>query len=181
VNRGIEPKSQVAIVLNGPFQYDQTQRIAIRATGMILTDRLREAIREELGGTYSISANGSFSKIPRSEYLFTIQFSCDPSRVDALVKRVYEEVEKYKKEGPNAQETSDVKSLMLREWETSSKQNNYLISQLAGKYQYNEEPGTLWLVPDFYNKLDAKGLQDAAKIYLDTKNDLRVTLLPEKK
>jgi zinc protease len=46
VEKGIEPKSQVAIVFNGPFQWDQTQRIAFRGVGNILQERLREAIRE---------------------------------------------------------------------------------------------------------------------------------------
>jgi zinc protease len=181
VERGIEPKSQVAIILNGPFQWDQTQRVVIRAVGTILQDRLREAIREELGGTYSIGAGPSFSKTPRSEYIFTIQFGADPQRVGDLVKRVYQEVEKFKAEGPNAQETADVKSLMLREFETNIKQNSYILGQLAGKYQYSEDPAGLWQVPDYYNKLDAKAIQQAAVTYLDMKNRLQVTLMPEKK
>ena len=181
VEKGIEPKSQVAIIFNGPFEWDQTQRIAIRAVGQVLGERLREAIREELGGTYGISASPGAQKLPRSEYTFSIQFGCDPDRVAALVKRVFEEIEKFKKDGPTAQQASDVKALFLREWETSSKQNNYLLGQLAGKYQFGEDPATLWLVPDFYNKIDAKGIQDAAKKYLETKNRVQVTLMPEKK
>src|SRR6185503_4788963 len=99
VEKGIEPKSQEAIVFTGPFQWDQTQRIAIRAMGTVLTERLREAIREELGGTYSISASPGVSKIPRSEYMVTIQFGGDPAKMPALVKRVYEEIEKFKMSG----------------------------------------------------------------------------------
>ena len=181
VERGIEPKSQVAIIFNGPFQYDQTQRIAIRAVGTVLQDRLRESIREELGGTYSIGASGSFSKIPRSEYNFSIQFGCDPQRVNDLVKRVFEEIEKFKKDGPTAKETADVKSIFLREFETNIRQNSYVLGQMAGKYQLGEDPAGVWQVPDYYNKVDAKGIQDAAKIYLDTKNRVQVTLMPEKK
>jgi zinc protease len=181
VEKGIEPKSQVSIILNGPFVYDQTQRVAMRAMTMILTDRLREAIREELGGTYSISASGGFSKIPRSEYTVNIAFGADPARVGGLVRRVYEELEKFKKDGPTAQQATDVKALLLREWETNSRQNGYLLGQLVGKYQFGEDPASLWLVPDFYNKIDAKGIQTAAQTYLDTKNRVQIMLLPEKK
>jgi zinc protease len=180
VEKGIEPKSQEAIIFTGPFQWDQTQRIAIRAMGMVLTERLREAIREELGGTYSINASPSVSKLPRSEYQFAIQFGGDPQRMPILIKRVYDEIEKFKKEGPTPQQASDVKALLLREWETNSRQNNYLLGQLAGKYQFGEDPASLWLVPDFYNKLDASWIQNAAKTYLDTKNRVQVTLMPEK-
>ncbi len=181
VEKGIEPKSQEAIVFSGPFQWNQTQRIAIRAMGMVLTDRLREAIREELGGTYSIGASPGINKIPRSEYTFAIQFGGDPERMPALIKRVYEEIEKFKTEGPTPQQASDVKALLQREWETNVRQNSYLLGQLAGKYQIGEDPESLWLVPDFYNRLDASWIQNAAKTYLDMKNRVQVTLLPEKK
>jgi zinc protease len=181
VEKGIEPKSQVAIVFSGPFKWNQTERIAIRAMGQILGDHLREAIREDLGGTYGVQASPGVTKEPRSEYTFAIQFSCDPARVDALVQRVFEVIETFKKEGPTAQQTADAKALFLRQWETDSKTNGYLLGQLAGKYQYDEDPASLWLVPDFYNKLDSKGILEAAKTYLDTNDRVQVTLMPEKK
>jgi len=142
---------------------------------------LREAIREELGGTYSISASPGAQKIPRSEYTFSIQFGCDPQRVGDLVKRVFQEIEKFKADGPTAQQATDVKALLLREFETNVKQNNYLLGQLSGKYQLDEDPAGVWQVSDYYGKLDAKGIQQAAVTYLDTKNRVQVTLMPEKK
>src|SRR6185503_280853 len=50
VEKGIEPKSQTLMVFSGPFNYDQTQRVAIRALAEILQGRLLQSIREELGG-----------------------------------------------------------------------------------------------------------------------------------
>src|SRR5206468_11846814 len=55
VEKGVEPKSLSAIVFSGPFEFDQTHRVAIRAMAEILQRRLLETIREELGGTYGIS------------------------------------------------------------------------------------------------------------------------------
>jgi len=181
VQKGIEPKSDVAVILNGPFKWDQSERIAIRGMANVLQDRLREAIREELGGTYSISVSAGIQKLPRSEYTVSIQFTADPKRVGDLLKRVFQEIEKVKADGPTPQEAADVKSLFLREFETSSKQNNYLLGQLAGKYQFDEDPAGVWLVPDYYNKIDAKQIHDAAKTYLDMKNRVQVTLMPETK
>src|SRR5205814_4574536 len=57
VEKGIDPKSHAVILFTGSFTFDQRQRVAIRAMGEILQTRLRETIREELGGTYSISAS----------------------------------------------------------------------------------------------------------------------------
>src|SRR4029078_1321467 len=46
VEKGIEPKSQAALLFTGPFDYDQTNRIAIRAMADVLQTRLLDAIRE---------------------------------------------------------------------------------------------------------------------------------------
>jgi zinc protease len=61
------------------------------------------------------------------------------------------------------------------------KQNSYLIGQLKLKYQYGEDPATLWNVPDYYRKLDAATVQQAARKYLDTKAFVQVVLMPEKR
>jgi zinc protease len=181
VAKGIEPKSQVAIVFGGPFEWDQFRRIEMGAMVQVLQERLREAIREELGGTYTISASANPQRIPKGEYLLAVQFGCDPQRVDTLVKRVYQEIEKLKAEGPTAQETSNIKTQLLRSFETSSRQNAFVLGQLALRYQFNEDPAGVWTPPDHYAKLDAAGLQTAAKRYLDTTNRVQVTLMPEKK
>jgi zinc protease len=143
-------------------------------------ERLREAIREGLGGTYSISASAGTQKIPRSEYTFTVSFGCDPQRVGPLVTRVFQEIDQVKTNGPTQQETSNVKAQLLRGFETNSRQNAFVLSGLVGKYQFNEDPAEVWTLPDYYNKLDSAGIQKAARTYLDANNRIQVTLMPEK-
>jgi zinc protease len=181
VARGIEPKAQAAIVFGGPFQYDQTERVAIRAMAEVLQTRLLEAIREELGGTYSIGATQGYRKIPRPEYSVTIQFGSDPQRQDDLIKRIFQEIDRLKTDGPTEKQANDEREALLREFETNSQQNNYLLSQIAGKYQLGEDPAELWRVPDYYRKIDAAMIQQAARTYLDTTRYVKVTLVPEKK
>ncbi|HEX5069409.1 MAG TPA: insulinase family protein [Vicinamibacterales bacterium] len=181
VEKGIEPKSEVEIVLNGPFEYTQAQRTAIRSMTEILSTRLLTTIREELGGTYGISASQSYSKIPRPEYSISIDFGCDPKRTDDLITRVFQEIDKFKASGPTDKELNDEKEALLKEFDANIKQNSYLIGQLKLKYQYGEEPETLWSVPDFYRRLDAATVQQAAKTYLNTGTFVQVVLMPEKK
>ena len=181
VEKGMEPRSQVAILFSGPFEWDQMRRLEIGSMAQVLQERLREAIREELGGTYSISASASPSRIPRAEYTFTVQFGCDPQRVGALVTRVFQEIDKLKAEGPTEQEVGNIKAQLLRSFETSIRQNAYVLGQLAGRYQFNEDPAGAWALPEYYNKLSAAGLQKAARDYLDANNRIQVTLMPEKK
>lgn len=181
VEKGIEPKSRAAIVFSGPFVYDQQQRVAIRAMSDILQSRLLEVIREELGGTYSITASANYAKLPKPEYSITIEFGSSPERTDDLIKRVFEEIEKFKTSGPTEKQLNDEKEALIREFETNSKQNGYLLSQIYLRHLHGEDKAGIWMVPEFYKKLDAATVQEAAKLYLDTKNYIKVTLFPEKK
>ncbi len=181
VEKGIEPKSRAAIVFTGPFVFDQNQRVAIRAMADILQNRLMEVIREELGGTYGISASAGFYKFPKSEYSISINFGSSPERADDLIKRVFEEIEKFKTNGPTEKQLNDEKEALIREFETNSKQNNYLLGQISARFFNGEDPAGIWLVTDYYKKLDAAAVQEAAKLYLNTKSFVRVTLFPEKK
>jgi len=181
VEKGIEPKSQTAILFTGPFEYTQDQRVAIRAMASILRTRLLETIREDLGGTYSITASASFQRIPAPEFVVSIGFGCDPKRLDDLVARVYQEIEQFKANGPTGKQVGDEREALLRAFETGSKQNGYLLSQLSAKYQAGEDPAGIWSVPDYYKKLDEAMIQKAARTYLTGANRVQVTLVPEVK
>jgi zinc protease len=181
VERGIEPKSRANIVFHGPFDWTQEERIAIRILAEILQNRLRESLREELGGTYSVSAGASYSRVPRSAYTLVIDFGSDPGRTDELLKAVRAEVDALRKTGPTERQVNDVREAMLREYETSMRQNGYIMSQISFRYQFGEDLRTVFTLPDFYNKVTTATIHEAAKTYLDTGNVITVTLFPEKK
>ena len=60
------------------------------------------------------------------------------------------------------------------------KQNGYLLSQIALRYEYTEDLDSLFNLADWYNKIDAAMIRDAAKRYLNNENFVKVTLFPEK-
>lgn len=181
VEKGVEPKSLSAIVFSGPFQFDQMHRIAIRAMGEILQRRLMETIREDLGGTYGINATPSYERVPNPTYSITIQFGSAPNRTDDLIKRVFQEIEALKANGPTDQQVTDEKETLLRDFETSSKLNSYLVNQISLRYENGEDPAGVWLIPDYYKKIDKAMIQEAAKTYLNTNRYVEVMLFPEKK
>jgi zinc protease len=181
VEKGVEPKSLSAIVFTGPFQYDQANRVTIRAMSEILQRRLLETIREDLGGTYSITASPNYERIPNQTYSITIQFGSSPERTDDLVKRVFQEIELLKTNGPTDQQLNDERETLNREFETNIKVNSYLLTQISAKYDSGEDLAGLWQLPDYYRKLDKAMIQQAAKTYLNTNRYVEVLLFPEKK
>ncbi len=180
VRKGLEPKSQTAIVFNGPFRYDQSQRTAIRALGLILDTKLRELVREELSGTYGVMVSPSYSKIPDEEYSLTIGFGSDPARVEELVKAVFGTIAELKTAGPSEKDVSDAREALSRDYETGRKQNGWLIAQLAGKYQLEDDPREILELEKSFQALSPQVIQEAARAYLNTKNYVRVSLYPEK-
>ncbi len=181
VEKGIEPKSESAIVFSGPFEYDQTHRLAIRAMSEVLEKRLLETIREELGGTYGISASPSYEDIPKPTYSIDIEFGSAPDRTENLIKRVFQEIELFKSTGPTDKQVSDEKETLLRDFEINTKLNNYLLAQLTAKYRLGEDPAAVWRIPEYINKIDKAMIQQAAKTYLNTNAYVEVMLFPEKK
>jgi zinc protease len=180
VQKGVEPKSQAVIEFTGPAEYNQSERVAMRALGYVLTNRLRETLREDLGGTYSVDASGGLSRDPHPDYSFEIAFGCDPKRTDALVKTVFAEIEKLKTTGPTEKELGDVRETFVQGFTQDTRTNGFWLSQIAAKYQLGEDPATLMAVPEYYKKIDAALVQNAAKTYLDMKRYVKVTLVPEK-
>jgi zinc protease len=180
VRKGIEPKSQTAIMFTGPMDYNQEQRVAIRAMAEILQTRLRETLREELGGTYSVSAGATSDNRPRETYQVSVSFGSDPSRTAALGQRVFEEIEAFKTNGPTEKQVNDVKAAMLKDFEANIKLNGYVLNQTSLKYQNGEAPETLLDVPSYYEKLTPAAIKAAANTYLNTKRYVKVVLLPEK-
>jgi cysteinyl-tRNA synthetase len=88
VRSGIEPQSRTHITFTGPFDFTAENRLRVRALAGVLETRLRERLREDLGGTYSVSVNGGYDDVPEARYTFQIRFGSDPERADELREAV---------------------------------------------------------------------------------------------
>ena len=180
VRKGLEPKSQTTMVFTGPFQYDRDHRNAIRAIGMVLEARLRDRLREQLGGTYGVRVTQSTDWRPEEDYQFVVDFGSAPERAEELTKAIFEEIDRLKTAAPEDTEVNNVREQLLREFETGTRQNGYWLAQLGFKYRRGEDPGDLPVYPESLKKLSPAVVQEAAKTYLNTSNYVLVRLMPEK-
>jgi zinc protease len=145
---------------------------------MALESRLRETLREDLGGTYNVSVSAGYGKIPIERYTVSISFGSDPQRTNDLVTRVFQEIAAFKQQGPSASAVSDARETFLRDYETSSHENGFFLREIAARYEYGEGLKDLFGLADFYRKIDAATIQDAARQYLDTSQFVQVKLFP---
>ncbi len=181
VRRGVEPKSQTEMVFSGRFPYSRPERFVLRSLADVLEIKLREQLREELGGTYGVSVSAAPTKVPREEYTFTISFGSAPDRVGQLVAAIFTQIDSLATSGAGEKELAKVKETLIRSRETDLKENGFWLSQLAAVEQTGDDPRVILDPSDLLPLLTAERLKAAAQRYLDRTNYVRVTLLPETK
>ncbi|MGI9077064.1 MAG: M16 family metallopeptidase [Gemmatimonadaceae bacterium] len=179
VRKGAEPKSQTQIIFTGPFTWNRANRYAMASLSAVLRIRLREVLREDLGGVYGVSVGGQPSFEPRQEYSFGIGFGAAPDRIDTLRAAVFSVIDSLKDSGPTVQELEKVRETQRRAEETSRKENGYWLSTLISADRYGEDPHTLLDSGAMRGLLSEEMIKEAARRYLDTANYVQVTLMPE--
>jgi zinc protease len=181
VQRGVDPKSRVAIVFSGPFVYDDAHVLALSAMTMVLQSRLFDTIRQELGGTYSIDADDNAQKVPRPEYTLRIEWTSDPARTTALVNRVFDEIRDIRDANFAPNQVTLIRSALQRRFEQSSQDNSYLLRELSRRYE-NGDAADLSPIADMPSRiaeLTGAAIHDAAQTCLDLSRYVKVVLMPE--
>jgi len=180
VRKGVEPQSQTVMVTHGDFEYTIENRVRIRALANILQTRLRETLREDLGGTYSVGVNASYERVPDPAYQLVIQFGADPERAEELREAVVAEIELLKNEGPTELDVEKAAEGARRAQETSLEQNGFWVQQLRLALEADlEDPAHL---VDFerFDAITAQNVREDANRWLTLDNLIVVTLLPER-
>jgi zinc protease len=178
VRKGVEPQSQTQIIFTGPFEYLPENRLGMRVMAGALEIRLRELIREELGGTYGVGVSGTYEKYPEPQYTVRISFGSDPERVEELVGAIFQEMEAFKAEGPTPEELQAVTEQERRSGETNRQENRWWVAQLRFADEYGSDPRFL-LDESLLAAVTAEGVQRDAQRYLRVDNYVQVTLFPE--
>jgi len=179
VPKNSEPQSRVAMVWDGGFRWKPKDRQGFSMLMSILAIKCRESMREDQGGVYGVSINGSASKIPEPKYSITSTWGCNPENIEQLSQTVLDEMKKIKTEGPTETDLNKVKETMIRERETRIKENSFWLSYLQNHYLYGTRILSLEEYKELVNSFRQKDIKAVAKKYLDTENYVRVALTPQ--
>ena len=181
VVRGVDPRSQVAIVFNGPFENDPMHRLLIKIMSQMLGGNLQRTLREDLGGTYGVSVEPQFSKYPTAEYQISVGFSCDPARVTDLTAAAWKVIQDFAQQGPSNDQLAGARRALDRELEIGFQENNDLLNEMTTKVEYGEDIADVFNPRPLYDRLTTAALRDAARDYLNARRYVQVTLRPEAK
>ncbi|MBA3340028.1 MAG: insulinase family protein [Gemmatimonadaceae bacterium] len=180
VRRGTEAKAMTYVAFSGPMEYTEQNRFTLQALGALMRIKVTETLREKMGGTYSPQLGASSMRIPRPQYSITAAFSSSPDNADALNRALFAVIDTIKSTGPSQADVDKVKETLIRTHETELKENGYWMGLIMSREQ-NGEPIASVLAPydAMVKALSPAQIQEAARRYFDTKNYVKVVLLPE--
>ena len=177
VRSGIEPRSNTVLVFAGDMEWSRQEALTLTVAGEMLGIRLRERVREELGGTYSIGANASGSSLPDPEYLISTIFGSDPSRTEELFGVVLEEV-KWLRAGGEQEYLDKVKELLRTSRQEQRRDNGFWLSQIRAAVQLGESFAERVSFDEWLEALTLEQVAAAAQRYFIGDRYVRVVLLP---
>jgi zinc protease len=181
VKKGKEPVSQTVLAFFADPGLDEFEMHRARAAASVLNIRLREILREELGGTYGVSVVPAFktSSAIKAYGMMEIQFKSSPDNVDKLVNAAMTEIERLKKEGPSADDVAKVKELERRDLETNAKQNSYWLGSMQTVHMYGWDPAGIARRDQRTERLTQENIKAMFNKYFPTDRYTLVTLKPE--
>ncbi len=179
MERGLEPKGRVWLVLHGPETWSRDHLHALRSLADALELRLREVLREDLGAVYNVSVDADLAWRPKPRYSISIQFGCNPTRARALVDRVHKEILAFQSSGPDAELVAKVRELERRERQTAIQDNSFWIGALSNYYRMGQDPRQILGFDELVRSLSPEKVRQAARKYLHWDRRVLGILVPQ--
>jgi zinc protease len=179
VHKGREPKSRTQLVFSGPAEYTPGVRLALAALADLLRIRLREVLREDLGGTYGVAVSAGVSPEPEPRYRVGIGFGAAPERLEELVAVLFGELARVASDGPSDLDVRKVRESQRRAYETDLRENAFWIAALSHAARWDPAFEEVRMHGRRIETIDADLLRAAARLYLEPSSYVRVSLHPE--
>lgn len=179
VKKGTEPKAMVSLTFHGSEKWSRDTENDMRMLGEVLRLRLRQVLREDMGGVYGVQVGGGITRRPRQEYRFGVTFGCAPENVEKLKQAVFDEIAAIQKNGISADYIAKVKEARRRAHETELRDNGYWLRELERAWAFGDDAR---LIPDIgptLEKVSSDRVRAAAKKYISTKQYVLGVLTPE--
>jgi zinc protease len=179
VTKGKEPRGQTVISFFADASADELEAHRLRAATGVLEAKLRDILREELGGTYSVSV-GYGDTLPETGYgTATIQFGSSPENVQKLTDAVMKEVDRLRRDGPTDADVNAVKQTEKNDLQESYKRNDFWLGSLQTAAILNRDPKRIATRLERTESLTRENIHAAFQKYFPADRYTIVTLAPE--
>ncbi len=176
---GSEPKGYVSITFssNDKWSLDGERDARILQIGVRM--RLREILREDMGGVYGVAVQGGLSREPVQRRSFTVSFGCDPDNVDKLREAMSTEIARIQKEGLGEEYLAKTREQLRRSHEVDVKENRYWMMLLRNAYYYGDDFAKLADIEAVIQRVTSPNIKAAARRFFEDKNVIVGVLKPK--
>jgi zinc protease len=178
VRKGQEPRSQTVISFFADTKLDELEMHRLRAAANVLELRLRDVMREELGGTYGVGVDYSNTQPQPGYGTVSVQFGSSPDNAGTLTQVVLDQIAKLRAAPPSDAEVANLKEMERRELETAMRQNAYWLNSLQTVHLLGWDARRIAARMERVGTLTAENIHAAFTRYFPEKRYTVVTLLP---
>lgn len=178
VRAGLENKASVYLAFGGPTAIESRDYELYNVFLMLLDLRLREAVREDLGGTYGVQVSGNLSGYPEGRYLLEIEFGCEPGREDELTKAVLSTLDEVRQTGAKEEDLTKLKETFKRSWETGLKSNGFWHTRVTRSMTRSIPFSELDDLDGVVSRITSERMAALARRYARIENRVEARLLP---
>jgi len=179
VRKGLEAKSQVNITFTGPATWTRENAHLMSSLAAALRIRLREVMREDMGGVYGVGVAGGISRRPAERYSFSITFGCAPDRVEELRRAAMDLIESVKKDGISADIAAKVREQQIRDRETALRENGFWLGGLLESARFGDDPKLVLHYDELVKLVTPDALRDLARATFNPQRVVTGVLYPE--
>ena len=164
------------IAYSGNVAYSVQNKVMLSILEDVLFTRYLESIREREGGSYGVHVNTSLLRHPDTTALIVIQYDTDPKKQEKLQSIIHEEIQKIITEGPLEKDIQKAKEILLKSYEDGLGKNNFLLSLLVSKREYNLDYSQY---KDIVDAITTSCIQQFLKSIVEQGNLVEVVMMPE--
>ena len=176
---GVDDKSQVNITFSGDYQYSMENNGLLNAAANILSNKMIETLREEMGGVYGAGASAAMSEYPNENFTFNISFPCKPENVDKLVAAAMAELENLKKGNFSQEDLDKVVNARKQNFEEQIKQNSYWQSMMATYIKSGSDMELIMKGNERAEAITKEAIVEALNKFVSDQNMIKTVKMPQ--
>ena len=173
-----EPQTAMILYLQSPIKNTLKNQVVADVLGQVLTMRLIEIVREEMGAAYSVNASCGISKISDGSCRTNIQIYAPvkPEMCDSALLVINQELQKIARDGAEDKYISKVKEYLLKTYTENERKNGTWLSYI--EEQDRDQLDTYTNYQPTVQAVTSDDIAALAKQILEAKNCITVIMLP---
>ena len=174
-----EPQTAMILYLQSPIKNTLKNQVVADVLGQVLTMRLIEIVREEMGAAYSVNASCGINKISDGSCRTNIQIYAPvkPEMCDSALLVINQELQKIARDGAEDKYISKVKEYLLKTYTENERKNGTWLSYI--EEQDRDQLDTYTNYQPTVQAVTSDDIAALAKQILEAKNCITVIMLPE--